>query len=224
MLFDHCTWDEDYKQITQQIRRKLLKLAHVQEPEYTAVLMQGSGTFGVESVLTSVVGKDDRLLIAANGAYGLRMESIAQHAGLSYLLYAKKDCEQPDASEIAEILAEKSRYHSRFHGAQRDDQRDIKRYTFGGRSGEKSRLHIYRRCHVQFRRCRYSDERMGHRLHDQQCQQMHPGSPGIFFRHRQTPSAGGERRKGRAVCLSICMISGRLWKKMENGVSPVLHT
>lgn len=106
MLFDHCTWDEDYKQITQQIRRKLLKLAHVQEPEYTAVLMQGSGTFGVESVLTSVVGKDDRLLIAANGAYGLRMESIAQHAGLSYLLYAKKDCEQPDASEIAEILAE----------------------------------------------------------------------------------------------------------------------
>lgn len=105
MLFDHCTWDDDYKQITQQIRGKLLKLAHVQEPEYTAVLMQGSGTFGVESVLTSVVGEEDRLLIVANGAYGLRMESIAQHAGIPYILYAKKDSECPDASEVAEILS-----------------------------------------------------------------------------------------------------------------------
>ena len=50
MLFDHCTWDDDYKQITQEIRRELLNLAHVSEEEYTAVLMQGSGTFGVESV------------------------------------------------------------------------------------------------------------------------------------------------------------------------------
>lgn len=31
MLFDHCTWDEDYKQITQRIRRELLQLAHVDE-------------------------------------------------------------------------------------------------------------------------------------------------------------------------------------------------
>ena len=55
MMVDHCTWDDDYKQITQKIRRTLLALAHVNEDEYTAVLMQGSGTFGVESVLTSSV-------------------------------------------------------------------------------------------------------------------------------------------------------------------------
>ena len=48
MMTDHCTWDDDYKQITQTIRKKLLNLAHVKEEEYTAVLMQGSGTFGVE--------------------------------------------------------------------------------------------------------------------------------------------------------------------------------
>ena len=61
MLFDHCTWDDDYKAITQRIRAGLLELAHVSGPEYTAVLMQGSGTFGVESVLTSVVGQGDKL-------------------------------------------------------------------------------------------------------------------------------------------------------------------
>ena len=81
MLFDHCTWDDDYKKITQEIRKSLLELAHVPEEEYTAVLMQGSGSFGVESVLTSVVGSGDELLICANGAYGERMADIAQHAG-----------------------------------------------------------------------------------------------------------------------------------------------
>ena len=40
MLFDHCTWDDDYKKITTKIRGELLKLAHVSEPEYTAVLLQ----------------------------------------------------------------------------------------------------------------------------------------------------------------------------------------
>ena len=67
MLFDHCTWDDDYKKITQEIRAGLLKLAHVSEQDYTAVLMQGSGTFGVESVLTSVTGPEDRLLIWGKG-------------------------------------------------------------------------------------------------------------------------------------------------------------
>ena len=57
MLFDHCTWDDDYKKITQDIQRRLLKLAHVSEETYTCVLMQGSGTFGVESVLASAIGR-----------------------------------------------------------------------------------------------------------------------------------------------------------------------
>lgn len=106
MMVDHCTWDDDYKQITQKIRKTLLSLAHVSEDEYTAVLMQGSGTFGVESVLTSSVGVGDKLLICANGSYGMRMEEIARHAGLSYRLYTCDYNRVPDSSQIAEILAE----------------------------------------------------------------------------------------------------------------------
>ena len=40
MLVDRCTWDDDYKAVTQKIRRQLLELAHVSEDDYTAVLMQ----------------------------------------------------------------------------------------------------------------------------------------------------------------------------------------
>ena len=28
MIFDHCTWDDDYKKITQKIQSELLDLAH----------------------------------------------------------------------------------------------------------------------------------------------------------------------------------------------------
>lgn len=106
MMVDHCTWDEDYKQITQWIRKKLLEFAHVNEEKYTAILMQGSGTFGVESVLTSVVGAKDTLLIVANGSYGLRMREIAEHAGISWLVYETAYDEIPDAAVIATMLRE----------------------------------------------------------------------------------------------------------------------
>lgn len=104
MLFDHCTWDDDYKTITQEIRKNLLKLAKVEEPEYTAVLMQGSGTFGVESVLSCAVGENDRVLIAANGAYGERMVDIAEHSRIPYVLYNEMYNKVPDAVKIDAML------------------------------------------------------------------------------------------------------------------------
>lgn len=106
MMADHCTWDDDYKQITQKIRAKLLELAHVSEKDYTVVLMQGSGSFGVESILTSAVGEDDTLLIIANGAYGERMADIAEHAKLNYLMYRVKYDRIPSADEVAHLLSQ----------------------------------------------------------------------------------------------------------------------
>ncbi|MGN0290846.1 MAG: 2-aminoethylphosphonate--pyruvate transaminase, partial [Lachnospiraceae bacterium] len=103
MMFDHCTWDDDYKKITLRIREKLLNLAQADE-DYTVVLMQGSGTFGVESVLTSVVGEEDKLLIIANGAYGMRMCEIAKHARLNYTLYQEEYNKIPDAGIVQRIL------------------------------------------------------------------------------------------------------------------------
>lgn len=109
MMFDHCTWDDDYKKITLKIRKQLLELAHVSEDEYTAVLMQGSGTFGVEAVITSVIGTEDKLLIVANGAYGERMIDIAAHAGIEYTVYNEVYHKVPDAEAVDRILSEDSR-------------------------------------------------------------------------------------------------------------------
>jgi len=104
MLVDHCTWDDDYKQITQEIRAKLLDIAHVSASDYTSVLMQGSGSFGVESVISSIVGADDQLLILSNGAYGQRLGEIAAAHKINFVLYEQAYNQQPDLNEVSDLL------------------------------------------------------------------------------------------------------------------------
>lgn len=104
MLFDRCTWDDEYKSITQKIRKELLDIGNVYEEDYTAVLMQGSGTFAVESVITSTVGEKDKLLIIANGAYGERIGQIAEHISLNHVIYNNEYDVHPDMDKVKEIL------------------------------------------------------------------------------------------------------------------------
>lgn len=78
MLQDMGSRDYGFMQAVKEIRSQLLTLAGVSEKEgYECTLTQGSGTFGVESVISSVVGKDDVLLVLANGAYGERIAKMA---------------------------------------------------------------------------------------------------------------------------------------------------
>lgn len=83
MLQDWCTWDEDYNLLVQEIRNELVHLATTSDG-YSAVLMQGSGTFAVESTLITAIAPQDKLLILANGAYGRRMGEIARRNGIFF--------------------------------------------------------------------------------------------------------------------------------------------
>lgn len=68
------------------VRTGLLEMAHTsKENGYECVLVQGSGTFAVESVLGSIVPPPNaggRLLIVSNGAYGVRMAKITTIYGI----------------------------------------------------------------------------------------------------------------------------------------------
>lgn len=105
---DRCTWDDEYKEITQTIRKQLLQIAGVSEEKYTAVLMQGSGSFVVESVLTTAVRPSDKVLFITNGAYGERMVQMATTIGLSHTQYETPYGEAVDAADIAAILQQDS--------------------------------------------------------------------------------------------------------------------
>lgn len=106
MLKDWCTWDKDYNDIVQDIRRRLVKLAVVEKnySKYTSVLMQGSGSFGVESVLGTVVPNNGKLFIIANGAYGNRMEEMARVLNIDYVVEKLGDREAIDLLKVREIL------------------------------------------------------------------------------------------------------------------------
>jgi 2-aminoethylphosphonate-pyruvate transaminase len=68
MLKDWGTWDESYLPLVEDIRKRLVTLAKASSERSTAVLMQGSGTFSVESVISSVIPSHGQLAILVNAA------------------------------------------------------------------------------------------------------------------------------------------------------------
>lgn len=107
MLRDWCTWDDDYNlNIVQEIRHRLVKLATAKTDLYSAVLMQGSGTFAVEAVLGSAVPEDGKVLIVANGAYGQRMVQIAKVLNMPHEVYNLPEDHQPEIGELEKRFRE----------------------------------------------------------------------------------------------------------------------
>lgn len=107
MMSDWCTWDEDYNVgIVEVIRKQLVELAASCPAQYTAVLMQGSGSFCVEATLGSVVRAEDHLLVVANGAYGKRMGVIADYYHLNYHLMKFEETEAVDPQRVNAYLEE----------------------------------------------------------------------------------------------------------------------
>lgn len=105
MLRDWCTWDDDYNVgVVQQIRKTLVDLAGATMDKHTAVLMQGSGTFSVESVVGSVIPEDGKLLVLANGAYGQRLAKISKRLKVETVIHDSGDLAPPDLERLQEAL------------------------------------------------------------------------------------------------------------------------
>lgn len=82
MLRDLGSRDHEFIALVADVRRRLVEVAAADPDVYTAVLMQGSGTFAIESVIGSVIPPAGRLVVLVNGAYGERMVKIAQRLGV----------------------------------------------------------------------------------------------------------------------------------------------
>jgi 2-aminoethylphosphonate-pyruvate transaminase len=107
MLRDWCTWDDDYNLgVVTPIREGLVQLASATKPEdYTAVLMQGSGTFSVEAMIGSTVPHDGKLLVLANGEYGNRLGRIAQTLKINTVIHDSGELAPPDLGKLEATLA-----------------------------------------------------------------------------------------------------------------------
>lgn len=105
MLTDWGSWDSDFRALTAQLRARLLALLGPGGADYDCVPMQGSGSFCVEAMLGSFVPKDGKVLVLANGAYGLRAAQTLRVIGRAHVLLDKGDYLPPRGAEVADILA-----------------------------------------------------------------------------------------------------------------------
>lgn len=106
MLRDWGSWDDDFRAMTRKMRTQLLALLGPGKSEYDCVPIQGSGSYCVEAMLGSFVPKDGKVLVLANGAYGLRAAQTMECLGRAFKLLNKGDYLPPRGDEVAAILAE----------------------------------------------------------------------------------------------------------------------
>jgi len=105
MLRDLGSRDVEFIEIVRSIRERLLDIGGVsKDGGYEAVPVQGSGTFGIESVISSVVPDNGKLLVFINGAYGRRIETIARRCGVVVTSIEWSENEPIPADEVARIL------------------------------------------------------------------------------------------------------------------------
>ena len=71
--------------------------------------MQGSGTFGIESVVSSTVPPDGKLFVISNGAYGKRILKMASILKIETSALRFEENEKPDLTRVRTALAEDDR-------------------------------------------------------------------------------------------------------------------
>ena len=108
LLRDMGSRDFSFIEMVRAIRRRLLEVGCVAGGDYEAVLMQGSGTFGIESVLSSTIAPDGKLLIVINGAYGQRIAKIASVLKIDCVTLKYPENTHPDLEEIRATLKKDS--------------------------------------------------------------------------------------------------------------------
>ena len=105
MLRDYGSREPDFIKLVLTIRNRLLEIAGVSQKDgYEAVPVQGSGTFGIESVIGSVIPPQGKLLVAVNGAYGRRIVQIAECLRIPVVTLEFDESEVPDKTQIGAAL------------------------------------------------------------------------------------------------------------------------
>ena len=105
MLRDWGSRDAEFIAITRRIQDELLVIAGV-KASHVAVPMQGSGTFGVEATLGTLIAPGQRTLVLENGAYGKRVVTILERIGREVSVLHWSEDQQIDPAVLDNTLRE----------------------------------------------------------------------------------------------------------------------
>ncbi|HAM72655.1 MAG TPA: 2-aminoethylphosphonate--pyruvate transaminase [Verrucomicrobiales bacterium] len=106
MLHDAGSWHFEFNARVQRIREALLGVAGVSRAGgWEAVLLQGSGTFGVEAVFQTCVPPDGKVAVLSNGAYGERAVQMLLHARIPHAVLRTPEDTPGDPAALESLLA-----------------------------------------------------------------------------------------------------------------------
>jgi 2-aminoethylphosphonate-pyruvate transaminase len=103
MVHDWGSRDAAFLRINREVLERIVEIAggvgtHVTVP------MQGSGTFAVEAMLTTLVPRGSKVLLLVNGAYGHRAAKICQIAGRAHRILETPEDTPPSLAALDEAL------------------------------------------------------------------------------------------------------------------------
>jgi 2-aminoethylphosphonate-pyruvate transaminase len=100
---DICPREKEFGDLMEWISRELTTIV-ADEAEYITTLFGGSGTAVIESILTSVIPYDKKVLIVNNGAYGKRMCQIADRYKLNYIEFQSSPINPIELDSLEAVL------------------------------------------------------------------------------------------------------------------------
>jgi 2-aminoethylphosphonate-pyruvate transaminase len=101
---DLCHRESEFFDLQDETRTRLLATHALDPSEWTAVLMTGSGTAAVESMVASLVPDNGRLLVIENGVYGERIAQISARYRIDHERVTGSWMEPPDLGAITARL------------------------------------------------------------------------------------------------------------------------
>jgi 2-aminoethylphosphonate-pyruvate transaminase len=101
---DLCHRESEFFDLQDEARARLLQIYALDPAQWTAVLMTGSGTAAVESMVAALVPENGKLLVVENGVYGERIAQIAAQYRIAHTVVKHEWMQAPDVARIAATL------------------------------------------------------------------------------------------------------------------------
>jgi 2-aminoethylphosphonate-pyruvate transaminase len=103
MLHDWGSRDPAFLEINRDVLKQLRGIIHGGD-DFTTVPIQGSGTFAVEAMLTTLVPRGGTVLVLINGAYGHRAKQMCEIAQRRVVVQETAEDAPPDLAALAVAL------------------------------------------------------------------------------------------------------------------------
>jgi 2-aminoethylphosphonate-pyruvate transaminase len=101
---DLCHRESEFFDLQEEARSRLLDIYKLDPAEWQAVLMTGSGTAAVESMIAALVPESGKLLVIENGVYGERITQIASQYRIAHESLKHDWMQAPNLERIAARL------------------------------------------------------------------------------------------------------------------------